>query len=642
MVGALTFVLLASPPCPPPAPRPACEGALPVYEAGCSARWVCPADVASQGLTRLDLSDTWMPTIFREDPALGEAGKQPYRPIYLKLAAGDVDDPDVERRAATDRYLEPYGIFPNITVVRARLLDAERHTCHDAVDDRDLGELTRTISPYEDPTSQRERVKTVKELERRFTRELKKRAQKEAETTGAVPRTEFGPPDFEALAEEKKWKYSVGKWRKARARVEVIRAMQDHLRCDKLLERRETNGVFGWNTQLALQIFQRKQMLGARSHLDAETRDHLLEDSHELDFRALLRALRERVTAAAGLIEDGSAVGRWGQVLGRSLDSKEFRYALPDVPLPNGAEDFISPATEAAARALGWTSPDAATRWLAAQPDLATLVVAVKLPPPPPWHAPHMDLRAEIDRGDVWYEYPVGPSGRMRHHPIDRRPSNTLYARHNGQEIALTRWPTTIGAWKEERLESGEVVYKYKNSDVGPRIWRSLVTTPSWLPPPTTPSDDMAQRDRKGGWEVKWDILGPSYASAYGLVMLIHNQPIVRKSGKVIYFDNGIRSHGSVSYRSIIRGASHGCHRLFNHLAVRLGGFLLSHRTHTVEGNLPVLYAQEFTHKGEQLKIKITSRGFGFILDPPVPVDVLEGRIRGRIKRPPKGSMPVP
>lgn len=665
MIGTLAVLLLATPACPALPAKPACEGVLPVFEAGCATRWVCPADLAAQGLTSLDLSDTWTPPIFREEPSLGEAGKQPYKAVYLKLAAGEVDDPLVEHRAATDRYLEPYGIFPNITVVKARLLDAERHACHDAVDDADLAALERSVSPYEDPAVGRQRVKTLKGLEGQFRRELTRRAEAAAKEAAkeaaraaaqaaeagivgppapapAVPaKVEYGPADFAALASEKKWAGPVAKWKKARNRVEAIRGMQEHLKCEGELDRSETSGVFGWNTQLALQIFQRKQFLGARSTLDAESRDHLIADSHELDFKALLRALRERVVAATGLLEDGSAVGRWGQVLGRTLDSNEFRYTLPDVPLPNGAEDAISPATEAAARALGWTTPDAATRWLEARADLASLVVAVKLPPPPPWHSAHMDLRAEVDRGDVWYDYPVGPSGRLRSHPIERRPSNTLYVKHGDQEIALVRWATTIGAWKEERLESGDVVYKYKNSDVGPRIWRHLVTGPSWLPPPSTPDDDLVQRGRKG-WEVKTDILGPSYASAFGLVMLIHHQPVVRKSGKTVYFDNGIRSHGSVSYRSIVRGASHGCHRLFNHLAVRLGGFLLAHRPHTVEGNLPVTYGRRFTYKGEALHVKLESRGFGFVFEPPVPVNVLEGRIRGRVRRPPAGSMPVP
>lgn len=653
VLSPLFVFLLVAPSCPPSEPKPACDGALPVYAAGCAARWVCPDQVEAQGLTQIDLSDRWLPTTLREAPELGDAGKQPYRATYLKLAAGQVEDREVERRARVDRYLEPYGIFPNLTVVRDRLLEAERHRCRDAVEDSSLALVERIVSAYEPREKQRKRMKAVRSYERRFTRTLKrahdkaqkaarKRAKKAGEAFEPTELVEPGPAEFEALGADKKWARSVRKWRKARARVDAIRAAQDHLRCEGLLTRDEDTGLYGHHTQQAMQIFQRKHMLGSRAHVDAETRATLAEDSRELDFRALLRALRERVVAATGLIEDGSALGRWGAVLGRTVDGEEFRHASHGVPLPNGAEDYISPATEATAVALGWTSPEVATERLAALSELSTLVVAVKLPPLPPWHSAHMDLRAEVDRGDVWYEYPVTEEGKRRNHPISRRPSTTLYVRHGDREIALVRWPTTIGGWKPERLETGETVYSYKNSPVGDRVWRSLVSGPSWLPPPSTPVQDLVQRDGRGGHEVKQDILGPSYASAFGLIMLIYEKQREAADGTMTYADFGIRSHGSVSYRSIIRGASHGCHRLFNHMAVRLGAFLLRHRTHTVEGLIPVRYGHDFEFEEQPMSIRISNRGFGYQLVPPVPVKVLRGRVRGRVHRAPKGSRPVP
>ena len=598
---------------------------------GCATRWVCTD--ALNGLTRVDLSDAWVPVIFREAPELGEAGRQPYKPIYQKLAAERLRDQDVEGRAVVDRHFEPYGIFPDPSVVRARLLDAERHACRDAVDDAALVAQAKTVSAFEPLPAQRDRVKAVRALEARFTKAL-------VASTGA--KGDFGPADFAALAAEPKLKASVAKWQRLRQRVDVIRAVQDHMRCERLLEKGDPPGLYGASTQLAVQIFQRKHMLGGRSHLDSETRAMLVEDSRELDFRALLRVLRERVIASTGLIEDGSALGKWGTVMGRTLDAEEFRHPLPGVPVAGAAADLISPATEAAARALGWTSPAATIERLTAQPDLKSLAVAVALPAPPPWHARHMDLRAEIDRGDVWYDYPVGPSGKARHQPIERRPTLTLYARHAGRDVALLRWPTTIGGWKPEVEANGATVYKFKNSDVGPRLWRRLVSGPSWLPPDTTPDSDLVESQGRGEYRVKRELLGPSYASAFGLAMLIHEQPIEGKKGAITWRDNGIRTHGSVSYRSIVRGASHGCHRLFNHLAVRLSGFVLSHRTHRVEGRLPTNYSRNIAHKGAQLSVQIKSRGFGFALEPPVPVNVLEGRIRGATQEAPKGSRPVP
>src|SRR4029079_19179380 len=94
-------------------------------------------------------------------------------------------------------------------------------------------------------------------------------------------------------------------------------------------------------------------------------------------------------------------------------------------PLANGAPDLVDRATETAARALGWTSPEAAARALAALPLQR---VALRLPPPPAYHASAMKLRAEIDRGDVWRSYPLDAEGRARPSPVKNRPTFTLFA----------------------------------------------------------------------------------------------------------------------------------------------------------------------------------------------------------------------
>lgn len=741
-------ILLVTPQCGPLPAKPACADALAVWADGCPRRWVCPADMAAESLTRIDLSDAWLPRIFRA----GSPEDQPYRSVYRKLAAGQIDDDEVEGRAERDQFFETYGIFPNLTVVRDRLLQAERHACRDAVDDTELAAYDRVISAYEKTDKQRKRIRAANGLERRFRKVLVQRAsdtikaaakarakaiaaakaaaktaqkaavkakaraeraaqaaQKAAATAAAVkakgqaastpikqaasakafaasaaaaqvtadkaaaaqaqaqeavaaaaaakaaadelvaqapPETpvptadDFTLADIEALGEEKRWRWSVGKWKRSYPQVEAVRAAQEHLVCEGMMSKVAYPGLFDHRVFIPLQAFQRKMMLGARSHLDAETRDSFVLDSRVADYRALMRGLRERVRAASGLIEDGSALGKWGTVFGQQLDTEEYRHPLPGVPMGNGAPDYLSPATEAAAKALGWTSAEAAIARLATMTDLKDLAIAVALPPPPPWHSPHMPLRAEIDRGDVWYDYPVTPEGKPRYQPIERRAHITLYTRHGDAEVALVRWPTTIGSWKKEVLEDGTTAYKYKNSDVGERVWRTLVAGPSWLPPKSTPNEDLVER-RHGRYRAKRDIFGPSYASAFGLVMLIHNKP-VQRGDETKYYDFGIRVHGSVSYRSIVRGTSHGCHRLFNHLAVRLGDFVLRHRKHTIEGPIPTSYGRTFTHKGHTIQVRIPSRGFGYTLDPPVPVNVLRGRVRGRTRRAPKEAQPVP
>ena len=66
-------------------------------------------------------------------------------------------------------------------------------------------------------------------------------------------------------------------------------------------------------------------------------------------------------------------------------------------------------------------------------------------------------------------------------------------------------------------------------------------------------------------------------------------------SGKPIWFDNGIRTHGSVDYMSIMRRQSHGCHRLHNHLAVRLFSTILKRRAHQRKGQTRLIYTRSFS-----------------------------------------------
>ena len=44
---------------------------------------------------------------------------------------------------------------------------------------------------------------------------------------------------------------------------------------------------------------------------------------------------------------------------------------------------------------------------------LATLRVAFRPPTLPPYYGPRMDLSVEIDRGDVWYDFPFDARGRL-------------------------------------------------------------------------------------------------------------------------------------------------------------------------------------------------------------------------------------
>jgi hypothetical protein len=199
--------------------------------------------------------------------------------------------------------------------------------------------------------------------------------------------------------------------------------------------------------------------------------------------------------------------------------------------------------------------------------------------------------------------------------------------------VALVRWATTIGGWKKERTEDGEIALKYKESDVGDRVWRQLIAAPAWLPPDSTPESDLIYEAPDGALSLKRSLIEPGYRNAYGLAMLIHHEPLV-KGDKTTWLDRGIRTHGSVNYSSIQNGTSHGCHRLYNQLVLRMSGFLLQHRTHVARGKMRAGYERTLEYKDDTIDVVIPTRGYLYELDPPVPVRVLEGNIAGAAQKP--------
>jgi hypothetical protein len=534
---------------------------VPVMIAGHVTREVCPEDVDAQRLTIVSLSERWAPRIFSETPD----APQPYRAVVLALASEQLGEGRAWTMPSEDRYFELYGIFPNVSVVRRRLLDEERHACHARIDDAALRQLHRAVGPWDPSTNPKPRVKAA------------------------------------------------------------ITVVQQHLACEGLVRGAVRPGLFDGVTREALAAYQRRHMLPSAAVLDDETRAALLTDSRELDFRSLLRVLRERVVDATGLIEDGSALNAWEPVLGRFIDSAEYRHVVRPSPLASGAPDLVDRATAAAAEALGWTSPEAATIALR---DFERRDVAVALPEVPAYHARPLQLRAEIDRGDVSKAYPFDAEGHPRASSVKNRPTFVLFAMTDQGEIPLVRWGTTIGSWKAEN-EGGEEHLAYKESPVGRRYWREVLVAPTWLPPETTPERELVRR-RGARWVADEEGIGPGYRSAYGLIALPHLR--ASQSGDAVeYSDTEIRTHGSGNYRSILRGASHGCHRLFNHLAIRLGSFLLAHHEFKRQGLVAAHYRRVVHWKGHVSKLWADSRGYRYELVPPIEVDVLAGRaVRGR------------
>jgi hypothetical protein len=542
--------------------RAGCE-AVPVFVAGAAAGSVCVDDAAANGLTVLDLSDTWTPRVFSPD-AKGDAPD--YRAKYLELAnAGSAD-------------LGLNGIAPSVSVVADRLTDEKRQACDKTVDLKTLVELDEALSSAPDDTSR--------------SAVLKKAQTKEA-----------------------------------------LKSAQSELACAGLFHHGSESGVMTGATQIGLEAFRRRHMI-VGGGLDADTLHALSLGGEELDFRGVLRVLRERVADAAGLIEDGSALEQKELVVGRDLDLS--RFELPSRgALPHAAPDLVDGATDSAAKELGWTTPAATRTFLSGlgKTGLHSYRVAVTLPAAPAYHSATMDLHVEVDRGDVFYDAPGQAALAKRKLTDFHRPSFVVYAKDGDHDVALMRWATTIGGWKKERTEDGEIALKYKESDVGDRVWRQVVAAPAWLPPDSTPETDLVYEGKDGSVSLKRDLIQPGFTNAYGLVMLIHEEAVVH-GGKTTWLDRGIRTHGSVDYHSIQRGESHGCHRLYNQLALRLSGFLLEHRANVRRGKMASGYHRELTVDDQTVDFDVPNRGYLYELDPPVPVRVLEGHIAGDAQKP--------
>jgi hypothetical protein len=565
---------------------------------------VCPEEARAQGLTILDLQDAWAPRLFAVQP---DGTAPEFRATYLALAEDH----------GQDKLAELYGVVPSLAIVRHRLADDARHACHAAIDPAPILGLDHPYAlDHAALIKANDYARAV--LERQLEPERARR----------------GLPDLAALAAVPELAPRVARWQKLDAIHTGLVAAQQELVCEGFLAATYADGTMTWRTSAAVELFQRRNFLMPNTRLDDETREAMQLDSRELDFRLALRILRERVVDATGLIEDGTASTGPQPILGRMLDPIAMRAARGRTkPLPNGAPDLVSAATEAAARALGWTDAAAVRAFLERHPS--GLRVAVALPPVPAYHAKHMQLHAEIDRGDVWYDETPIPR-RITH-----RPMLVLFADDNGTSRPLIRWPTTIGGWSNVRMPNGYVVKRWKESDVGPRVWRNLFAAPTWLPPSTTPDRDLVRNTyNQGKWELKTSIMGPGPHAAYGLVLLKHDNVVHHADGPDTYWNNGIGTHGSASVTSIVNGTSHGCHRLYNQLAVRLATFLLAHRDYVVRGEQAVTYRRRVRYKGSFLA-KVDTRGFLYELTPPVPVDVKKGNIRSKRKVPPRASAPA-
>jgi hypothetical protein len=599
------------------------------------------ADAArARGLTIVDLSDGWAP---------GVLDGASYRSVFTALAA-DRGDGDGQPLAAGERnYLELYGIPPALSVLRRRFLTDAAGACSGAYDADTLLAVDQ-IRTWGASTEQ-------KELARHRARATRLQAARAAGGADSLQALVEGPDARVARDAKEHLRFEAE--RLAFAEVEK------RLACEGMMDpRKHKPGAYDTEMRTAMLDFQQKQAVMDQADIRRATLEALARPPLENDLLALERVLTERAMHAAGFIEDGS-VGEpstSGPSEGPEPPAKSSRGQSPRSLTPSdsvvgatylGADgtrhrvpDLATAARAATFDALGIATADDAVAFFRrhARADFAWLKVAVRLPPPPEYYSKAMDLSVEIDRGDVWYDFPFDAAGVRQPQPRERFPQLTLYVKWRGERVPLVRWRTTVGGWRAELASDGQEYFRYKGSDIGPRVWRHIVTAPVWIPPPSSPLGSMVKEKRVVGTYVRvtnYDETGPGFLSAYGMVAAIHEE-MRRTPDGVRYFDNGIRTHGSFDYPSLRGRFSHGCHRLYNQLAMRLFSFVLDHRKARVVGPVAAGYRRAFYSRGEVFEMRLPSRGFYRELEPPIPVEVLEGRLKGTLQKPIAGYVPKP
>ncbi|HTV25936.1 MAG TPA: L,D-transpeptidase [Polyangiaceae bacterium] len=609
-------------------------GAILVMESGAGGereeRWLSAEAATAAGYTIVDMNDDWTPFLFEElvDPA-GHPLPNRYRRVFIGLANDELDGDGQPLEAGQSNYLELYGIFPSLSVIRDRFMLDEKRTCV-VPEDQAAMAAQKTIGFVAPATAKRNAIKQKKagaELEQA-------RLAAKVETLAELAQKQ--PKQAAKVAEYEKWAAVTG----------AVAAAERRLICEGFLPKPEESakkkgplkhepGMQDEALRVALRSFQQKHMIYDGPSFRPRTLEMLAKSTLENDHAAFVRAFRERVIAAADVLEDGSTETKKGPVMYTSASGEK-------VPLRNLAEEY----TKAALEQLGLDTVEGARAFFDRHDDAAFkhLRAGVKLGPRPEYYAPHMELSIVVDRGDVWYDPWFDEQDKWRYPPRSRYPSLTLYVDYRGEKFPLTRWRTTIGGWRAEQAANGYEYYKYKGSDTGARVIRKIVSGPVWIAPESTPIRSLVKSKKvEGRWQnvVNYDELGPGYLSAYGVVA---GYFVIPGQGDAPDVDRGIRAHGSSNYLSIYsdNGYSHGCHRLPNHLAIRLYDFLLQHRHMIVKGDSPMEFSRQFLSSDQVYDMRIPSRGFEFELDPPISVNVLEGNVRSVAKEPIEGYVPKP
>lgn len=581
-------------------------------------RYITRERALANGYDLVNFRDDWVPYIFQPmlDPE-GEPLPNRYRRIFIGLANDKMDGDGRKLPKNEKNFLEVFGIPPSLGVIYQRYETDRAAACHKAIDYAFMATQDRV--KYRSKRSMRRHLRKV----RRYAKQVERAMEKK------------GVDSHEALLATKPSRdirKAIEEVRDQADQEKLLAEIEKRLDCDAHNNDRFKHkpGELDRGLRLAVRRFQRKHKIYEHTNIRKETMKMMARPPIVTNHLALRRALEERVVAAAGIIEDGTFRGKKAPTFVGS-DGK-----------PQKLRNLVKEFTDATMQQLGIDTPEGADAFMQRRQagDFKWMTVGVKFPQKPEYYSDTMDLDIVIDRGDVFYDPPWDDEGNKRKQYRKRLPKFSVYTTWRDQRIRLAYWPTTIGGWRAEVHSDGHEYFAYKQSYVGERVIKKIIAGPTWIPPESTPLRSLAKRRYVNGKAqpvVNYSEMGPGYLSAYGLVAGY----FTKGSGN---FDQGIRAHGSSDYMSIRSPErySHGCHRLLNHLSVRLYGFILNHRNVVVEGDQPVRHQRVFYHEGTAYHLRVPSRGFKYTLEPPLPVKVLRGRIRGKRKRPIDGLVRIP
>ena len=267
---------------------------------------------------------------------------------------------------------------------------------------------------------------------------------------------------------------------------------------------------------------------------------------------------------------------------------------------------------------------------------------AVKLPARPAYYTPR---HGSVDRHRprrrlVRPALATRPASAMPQ-PRKKYPSFTLLlGQGGGKKLPLIKWRTTIGGWRAEQASDGYEYYRYKGSDVGERVIRQVVAGPVWVAPASTPIRSLVKPKAIGGKRQPGGQLRRARARL----------PVgLRPGGGLLRHPRG---GGQARHRQRHPRARLGRvpvdvqpPRLFARLppAAQPPGhpplFVRAPPPQDAGGRRHAARARSASSSGARRSTRSASprKGFGYVLDPPLPVEVLEGEIKGELKDPHAG-----